>query len=45
MAQPEALDRKDLFVELLYRRADVKPAVRPFFKAASHLLVMLFESF
>jgi deoxycytidine triphosphate deaminase len=39
------LDRKDLFVELLYRRANVKPAVRLYFKAASHLLVMLPESF
>jgi hypothetical protein len=26
------LDRKDLFVELLYRRAEVSRAVRPFFK-------------
>ena len=39
------LDRKDIFVELPYRAADIKPAARPFFKASSQLPPMLPESF
>jgi len=44
-ARRPLLDRKDIFVELPYRAADIKPAVRPFFKASSQLPPMLPESF